>query len=140
MSSTSSVYSTPSSSPQDLIRVSCAKMVVAKQEKGGGRLHKNLLVLHLLKKARDSSGQESRMAGRGRRVLPLEHYVNDENDYYQDTKQPLVVAREATEEDESSLPIVRSCSLDRKRSSTPSIRSGKKRVIPSYLRPLTCKS
>ncbi|EFO24979.1 hypothetical protein LOAG_03504 [Loa loa] len=36
-----------------LIRLSCAKMVNSKSERGGAKLHRNLLILHLLRKARD---------------------------------------------------------------------------------------
>uniref|UniRef100_A0A915Q000 Uncharacterized protein n=1 Tax=Setaria digitata TaxID=48799 RepID=A0A915Q000_9BILA len=36
-----------------LIRLSCAKMVNAKSERGGAKLHRNLLILHLLRRARD---------------------------------------------------------------------------------------
>lgn len=36
-----------------LIRLSCAKMVNSRSERGGAKLHKNLLILHLLRKARD---------------------------------------------------------------------------------------
>ncbi|VDN07263.1 unnamed protein product [Thelazia callipaeda] len=36
-----------------LIRLSCAKMVSSKTERGGAKLHRNLLILHLLRKARD---------------------------------------------------------------------------------------
>uniref|UniRef100_A0A0R3RKT0 SERTA domain-containing protein n=1 Tax=Elaeophora elaphi TaxID=1147741 RepID=A0A0R3RKT0_9BILA len=36
-----------------LIRLSCAKMVNSKSERGGAKLHRNLLILHLLRRARD---------------------------------------------------------------------------------------
>uniref|UniRef100_A0A0M3IM06 Immediate early response 2 n=1 Tax=Ascaris lumbricoides TaxID=6252 RepID=A0A0M3IM06_ASCLU len=36
-----------------LIRLSCAKMVNSKHERGGAKLHRNLLILHLLRRARN---------------------------------------------------------------------------------------
>ncbi|VDK20522.1 unnamed protein product, partial [Anisakis simplex] len=36
-----------------LIRLSCDKMVNSKHERGGAKLHRNLLILHLLRRARD---------------------------------------------------------------------------------------
>ena len=38
--------------PARLLRVSCGKMVGARGERSGARLHKNMLVLHVLKDAR----------------------------------------------------------------------------------------
>ncbi len=37
---------------QKLIRLSFAKIVSSKHERGGAKLHRNLLILHLLQKAR----------------------------------------------------------------------------------------
>lgn len=37
---------------EKLIQLSFAKIVNSKSERGGARLHKNLLILHLLQKAR----------------------------------------------------------------------------------------
>ncbi|MFH4973452.1 hypothetical protein AB6A40_000161 [Gnathostoma spinigerum] len=36
-----------------LIRLSCAKMMSSQNERGGAKLHRNLLILHLLRRARD---------------------------------------------------------------------------------------
>lgn len=40
-----------------LIRLSCAKMVNSKNERGGAKLHRNLLILHLLRRARSEQNK-----------------------------------------------------------------------------------
>lgn len=40
---------------QRFIRLSCEKMLNARHERGGAKLHRNLLILHLLRKARTDS-------------------------------------------------------------------------------------
>lgn len=40
-----------------LIRLSCAKMVNSKNERGGAKLHRSLLILHLLRRARSEQNR-----------------------------------------------------------------------------------
>ncbi|GMS92543.1 hypothetical protein PENTCL1PPCAC_14718, partial [Pristionchus entomophagus] len=130
-SSSTSTYSTPYCSLQDLIRVSCKKILEAGQEKSGRRLHNHLLVIHLLAKA---STVQERATRRLRLQLPLKHNTNDEKGVIRGSK-PLEVARK-TEDDSAH---VSPSPMDGIRPSTPSTFPSRKRLIPSYLRPLTVK-
>lgn len=40
---------------QRFVRLSCEKMIASRNSRGGARLHRNLLILHLLRKARQST-------------------------------------------------------------------------------------
>lgn len=40
---------------QRFVRLSCEKMLASRNSRGGARLHRNLLILHLLRKARNST-------------------------------------------------------------------------------------
>ncbi|KAI1723632.1 immediate early response protein (IER) domain-containing protein [Ditylenchus destructor] len=40
---------------QRFVRLSCEKMIASRNSRGGARLHRNLLILHLLRKARHST-------------------------------------------------------------------------------------
>lgn len=64
-----------------LIRLSCAKMVNSKHERGGAKLHRNLLILHLLRRARNeqkrfpSSSPEGMMSSPDSSYMPTQVVV-----------------------------------------------------------------
>ncbi|KJH48981.1 hypothetical protein DICVIV_04880 [Dictyocaulus viviparus] len=130
------------------IRLSCTKIIAAKSQKGGAKLHKNLLIIHMVRRAKDYQNkledlEASSIDSEDETFVspPLEFSVRDcdSEAEFCETDEPLAFGCEATEDvDDFTIRC------DRKRKAEPRTLSYRKktasyRAVPHMCATVVCK-
>ncbi|VDM57007.1 unnamed protein product [Angiostrongylus costaricensis] len=141
----------PATSAQciQFIRLSCTKIIAAKSQKGGAKLHRNLLIIHMVRRAKDYQNKLEDLEASTIETdddayvsPPLEFSVRDcdsETELCEAADEPLAFACEATEDIDD---MANRCDRKRKAESrTPPYRkkTASDRAVPQLHSALVCK-